>query len=558
MHKNYLTPLLCTLLLVGCGGGGGGSTAPAQQAAPPPPPTTSTPVTPLFDVEYNSTPDATIIDAVGQLEIPNCTLSRIQQLMLVDLNNDNNKDILVFVMCGNLDHPNQGIDVVHDDDAPNTMMALLSNGDGTYTVNNADVFGKNHVQLGGDKGGIAGFFTMLEDTTSGIGLPHITYMVSRDDHQRKRSEDWSNHFSQQGVFTADYNNTYNLVELGEPLWAQGVAGLPNMNYEWDLLFGYWDNDYQNENQPMVYRNSGQDWIDVGEEYTTGDKSNMSQHAYLLTLDTNDHRPFGSVKSITSNLAVGAVGEGFTVYDISQGAVTQSIVFDTCVELGCIEWGDPAVDTWCGRKEITEIDGVHYFGGLSWDHFELWWPTPNSQPMLLAFAAMNRLPHGEQYDESKEYDCNTPFEGGTVRVLFEMQGNRLVMQDNPFPEKFINGGGVHKQTIDLNGDGYMDYWSSGGWQQEGEPQIYINDKEGNLVYNQPGQLPYFPQQDFCNEAGCIVAVEESFLGDLNDDGIVDLIQYHVGTTIYNLPDYVQGGDLSVFENKSGKISIWYGK
>ena len=113
-------------------------------------------------------------------------------------------------------------------------------------------------------------------------------------------------------------------------------------------------------------------------------------------------------------------------------------------------------------------------------------------------------------------------------------------------------------MDLNGDGYMDYWSSGGWQQEGEPQIYINDKEGNLVYNQRGQLPYFPQQDFCNEAGCLVAVEESFLGDLNDDGIVDLIQYHVGTTIYNLPDYVQDGDLSVFENKSGKISIWYGK
>ena len=190
---------------------------------------TTAPVTPSFDVEYNSSPDATIFNAVSQLEIPNCTLSRIQQLMLVDLNNDNNKDILVFVMCGNLDHPNQGIEVVHDDDAPNTMMALLSNGDGTYTVNNTDVFGKNHVQIGGDKGGIAGFFTMLEDTTSGIGLPHITYMVSRDDHQRKRSEDWSNHFSQQGVFTADYNNTYNLVELGEPLWAQGVAVNSGLN-----------------------------------------------------------------------------------------------------------------------------------------------------------------------------------------------------------------------------------------------------------------------------------------------------------------------------------------
>ena len=99
MHMNYLTPLLCTLLLVGCGGGGGGYTAPAQQAAPPPPPTTSTPVTPSFDVEYSSTPDATIIDAVSKLEIPNCTLSIIQQMMIVDLNNDSNNDILVFVMC---------------------------------------------------------------------------------------------------------------------------------------------------------------------------------------------------------------------------------------------------------------------------------------------------------------------------------------------------------------------------------------------------------------------------------------------------------------------------
>jgi hypothetical protein len=550
--------VLCTILLIGCGGGGGGSSA-APLPPVTPPPSTTAPVTPSFDVEYNSSPDATIFNAVSQLEIPNCTLSRIQHTMIADLNNDNHKDILMFVLCGDVNHPNQGSDIAHDDDAPNTMMALIADGYGSFEVNNIDTFGTNYVQIGGEKGGIAGFFTLLEDTNSGIGLPHITYMISRDDHRRKRSDDWSNHFSQQGVFTADYNNTYNLVDLGEPLWAQGVAAVPNMNYEWDLLFGYWDNDYQNENPPMAYRNSGQDWLDVSDEYNNDtDKKKMSQHAYLLTFDVNDHRPFGEVKSVTSTHAIGSVGQGFSIYNIVQGQVTEALVYDTCDELGCIEWGDPNVDQWCGRKEIVEIDGVHYFGGLAWDHFELWWPTPDSEVMLLGFAAITRLPDGEQYDANKEYDCDTQFEGGTVRVLFSLEGNRLVMQDNPFPEKFINGGGVHKQTLDLNGDGYMDYWSSGGWAQEGEPQIYINDKEGNLVYHQRGQLPYLPQQDFCNSAGCIVATEESFLGDLNGDGITDLIQYHAGGHIPNLPEHVQGGDLTPFENKSGQISVWYGK
>jgi len=549
--------VLCTLLLIGCGGGGGGSSADTEALYTPS--ATPLPSTPSFDVEYNNSPDVSIINAVSKLDIPTCTLSRIQQTMLVDINNDNYKDIIMFVLCGHIDHPDQGPNVVHDDPLPNTMMALVSDGYGSYSVNNIEVFGQNHVQIGGKKGGVAGFFTMLEDTNSGIGLPHITYIVSRDDFQRKRAEDFSNHNSMQGVFTADYNNVYNLKVLGEdPIWAQGVAGLPNMNYNWDILFGYWDSDFRSH-QPLAYRNEGQSWSDVSAEYEADDdKYKMSEWAYLQTFDTNDHRPFGEVKSVTSNYAIGAGGEGFAIYDITQGIVRETLMYDTCDELGCLEWGDPQVSTWCARNEIVAVNGEHYFGGLAWDHFELWWPTPDSEPMLLAFAAVQRLANGQQYNENTEYDCNTQLEGGTVRVLFAMEGDRLVMQDNPFPEKFIDGAGVHKQTLDLNGDGYMDYWSSGGWAQEGEPQIYINNKEGKLVWHQRGQLPNLPQQDFCNSVGCITATEESFLGDLNGDGITDLIQYHVGTQIPNLPNYVQGGSTSPFENKSGKINIWYGK
>ena len=550
--------VLCTLLLIGCGGGGGSSAAPAVQT-PPPPSTTPPPSTPSFDVRYNNAPDVSILDAVSELDIPTCTLSRIQQTMLVDINNDNYKDIIMFVMCGHLDHPNQGPDVVHDDPSPNTMLALLSDGYGSYNVNNIEVFGQNHVQIGGDKGGIAGFFTMLEDTNSGIGLPHITYIVSRDDFQRQRAEDFSNHNSMQGVFTADFNNVYNLKELGEePIWAQGVVALPNMNYNWDILFGYWDSDFTTGNTPLAYRNEGQKWRDVSAEYEADDdKYKMAQWAYLQTFDTNDHRPFGEVRSVTSNYAIGSGGEGFAIYDITQGIVNETLVYDTCDELGCLEWGDPQVSTWCARNEIVAVDGEYYFGGLAWDHFELWWPTPDSEPMLLAFAAVQRLANGEQYDENAEYDCNTQLEGGTIRVLFAMEGNELVMQDNPFPEKFITGAGVHKQTVDLNGDGYMDYWSSGGYDQEGEPYIYINDKEGNLVFHQRNQLPPLPQQDICDaDNNCIVSTPEGVLGDLNGDGITDLIQYHTGTQVPNLPEWVNDG--TAFENKSGYINIWYGK
>ncbi len=223
MNKN-IPAVLCIILLIGCGGGGGSSAAAEYLYTPPAPPVSTTPVAPSFDVNYSSSPDETIFNAVSQLEIPNCTLSRIQHTMIVDLNNDYHKDILMFVLCGDITHPKQGTNVAHDDSTPNTMIALLNDGYGSFEVNNIDVFGTNHVQIGGDKGGIAGFFTLLEDPNSGIGLPHITYMVSRDDHRRKRSDDWSNHFSQQGIFTADSNNTYNLVELGGPGGGQGGGG----------------------------------------------------------------------------------------------------------------------------------------------------------------------------------------------------------------------------------------------------------------------------------------------------------------------------------------------
>ena len=558
--------VLCSVFLVGCGGGGGESPVITPPAVTTTTTTTTTPLpsTPSFDVEFSSIPDFTIENAIAELDLPNCTLSNIQQVMFLDLNNDDRKDILAFVLCGDLNHPNTSPDVVHDESTPNTMIALLSQRDGSYEVNNIDVFGKNHVQLGGEMGGIIGNITALEDTSAGIGLPHITYIISRDDFRRTRSDDFSNHFSYQGVLTPDFNNQYNMNTLGEtPIWAQGQAVLPNQSYGWDLLYGYWEPTFQQEDV-YAYRNNGQKWDNVSEEYSNNDATKeLSQWNYLTTVDTENHAPFGEIKSSTANYTFGGGGHGFGVYDITAGQVTKIDEFDHCKEIGCIDWkGSEGVDTWCMRKEIVTLNGNYYFGGMAWDHFELWWPTPDSEPLVLAWAAVTTLPEGEVFDANKEYGCDTEFVGGTVVTAFSFVDGNIVLADTPFENALWAGGGTHKQTVDLNNDGYMDLWVSGGTGYGYEPDVYINNKEGMLIKEAHNQLPKLSEKEVCDESTgyCLKYKSTGLLVDLNDDGITDMVQFHEGSVTPNLYDFVfeQGSDGTVFENQSGLISVWYGE
>ena len=52
---------------------------------------------------------------------------------------------------------------------------------------------------------------------------------------------------------------------------------------------------------------------------------------------------------------------------------------------------------------------------------------------------------------------------------------------------------------------------------------------------------------------------SFIVDMNEDGVVDLVQWHKGTVVPVLHDWMYEAefDASAFENKSGYVHIWYG-
>lgn len=549
----------CVIFVVGCGGGGGTSPAVGLQPLnPTPPPSPTYPHTmPGSDIGYNTEPDVGITDAVAQLDIDYCTLSNIQHTITLDLNNDSQLDILMFVLCGDPDIDWPGDQVEHDLPFRNTMLALVSQPGGGYAVDNQSLFGKNDMELGAQFGGVAGFFTPLENPNG--GLPLISYIISRDDFQRKLRSDYSNMVSQQGILVPNFEGKYELKELADPIWAQGVIGIPNMNYTWDILYAYWDADWRVD-QPIAFRQSGEDFVDVSDEYYDDSaKYSMGQHDYIQALDSFNLSPFGTTKSINIDYAVGGDGDGITLYQLNGGAPTKLDFWNVYDNKEWIEWG-AGEEQWCGRREIVFHNDRPYFGGFAWDHFEVWYPTPDSQPVLLAMAAVKTLPYGEEYDANATYDCDTEFYEATLMTMFEFNSGRLEWVESPFDTDLTPGGGVLKQAIDVNGDGYMDWFTANGWGHDTLPLLWLNDQNGKLIQTNTDDLPSIAGYTICDQNNvCLELEADGFFADMNGDGVMDVIQWHTGTVVPTLHDwmYEAGVNASAFENKSGFINIWYG-
>ena len=572
MIKQLLQTLCAASILAGCGGGGSSAesvTAPPAQAQPSTVTVTSSsqPATPTYThsmpgnsgIKFKSDADVTVINPVAELELDYCTLSYVQHVITLDLNNDNEDDLLMFVLCGSPDVDFPSAELEHDAPLRNTMIAVLSQPDGSYKVDNKTLFGSDAVELGAELGGVAGFFTPLEDPNG--GLPIISYIVSRDDFVRKYKSDFSNVTSYQGVFSPNWEGTYDHVELGEtPFWAQGVVGLPNTQYSWDLLYGYWSADWRNHT-PIAHRYDLVDgWVDVSDEYDADEvKYHMSTQPYLQALDSVNHSPFGETKLITTDFAVGGSGEGITLYALNSGFPSIFAEWNVYDNMEWYQWGSYD-EPGCGRREIIVHNNMPYFGGLAWDHFEVWYPSPDSGPRLLAFAASLTLPAGQQYDPNREYTCDDEMVGATFMAMFDISSGRLEMVESPFPTDTIAGAGVLKQTVDINNDGYMDYFAANGWAHGQLPRVWLNDKNGKLVEVSTSSLPLIKPYSVCdNNSICLNLDSESVFADMNNDGIMDIVQWHVGTVVPDLHEYMyaQGVNPDAFKNKSGYIGIWYG-
>lgn len=564
MRRTRLLLISTTSFLMSCGGGSG-SESPVVTTSPstqPPPVQEELPYSmPDSDIGFKNEPDISVLHAASQLNLEHCTLSSIESVFALDLNDDNQKDLLMLVLCGSNDVAWPGDDVEHDQPFRNNMMALLSQPNGDYVVDNQTIFGADYLQLGGEYGGGASFFTPLENTAG--GLPLISYVVSRDDFSRKYAPGLTNLVSQQGILVPNQAGQYQLKSLGSPVFAQGVIGIPNSEFEWDLLYGYWktgNGDAAGNGVPLAFRQAGNDWLAVESEYSEDPiKYEIAQAPYLQAINTNSHTPFLTTKPITVDYAVAGTPEGIGLYQFSAGSVSKVDFWNVYENVEWIRWGE-GEEQWCGRREIMIFNNKPYFGGFAWDHFEIWYPTPDSEPLLLAMAAIQTLADGDDYDPEAIYTCDTEFIGGTFMAVFDFSAGRLSMLDSPFDTDTTPGGGNLKQTLDINGDGYMDWFTSGGFAHDTHPKIWLNDQNGGLNLTSTESLPPISEYRVCDTNDiCLDLDASSLIVDMNEDGIVDLVQWHKGTVVPDLHDwmYEAGVDASAFENKSGYVQIWYG-
>ncbi len=71
-----------------------------------------------------------------------------------------------------------------------------------------------------------------------------------------------------------------------------------------------------------------------------------------------------------------------------------------------------------------------------------------------------------------------------------------------------------------------------------PTIWINDKNDKLLEASTNALPNTTGYTICDRNNiCLTTEAHSFLADMNNDGIVDLVQWHTGTPTPDLRQYM---------------------
>ena len=95
---------------------------------------------------FDSMPDIEVKNPTAQLGLDHCALSKFHGLAVLDMNMDGNKDILVTLLCGTVDQLPEWSDpnTQHYDPVPNALVAIASQSDSTYKVDDEKIFGKNN------------------------------------------------------------------------------------------------------------------------------------------------------------------------------------------------------------------------------------------------------------------------------------------------------------------------------------------------------------------------------------------------------------------------------
>jgi len=436
-----------------------------------------------------------------------CVTANIFFVIPARLNQDNTSDFIVHYWC----QAAGGNGSVLTTPTPDALVALVSQSDGSYKVDNERVFGERIYKLGGAAR------KYVSGDINGDGRADFAFAMNWEDG--RLAKDPLTNATQLSVLLSTGDFGYRAVRLGKPNWNHAVEIVRNETSVDIVTAGFvcCENVQAFRYQIGTFR-------DVSSEYVTDNSSWASAFRAI-----NDQRTgvAGQVVGVTNRQLAGASGlREIGIQFLERARTGWSVLSEFWQRVDfLVKW-----ISWQrteGTNTVISIDGLQYFGG-SYDEFCVMPALRAGGPrLLLAKLGVAKDKFGRQLVAGGSYD---EFEAKPVNmfVFYEIEeGQRIKQISSPIVNEEIESNfNFFDCDKDLNNDNLSDLvaysYTRPGFAERvaerGKPTIYLNNGNGKLVR---ADLSGWPGHSAGNEL-------QSTMTDVNGDGIIDLLLYGSAT------------------------------
>ncbi len=428
------------------------------------------------DISFSSTFSTISVDLddYPQSDKPALTL---QMVSLVDINADGKKDIIAHYWHNKWDAGSDYYEPV-----PNKVIAFLQGDNRIFTNSNLQVFGEQNINLFGGASRKQSLGDFNYD-----GYIDIAYAMNREDGRPGVYPGTPNWGSHPAVLLSNNDGTYSVSQPGnEKLWYHAVASIPNdLGYD-DILY----RPTKYGEPPLAYRFEETEWSTISDYPPIDGWEIQAAKNKIWSTETSAVELF--VKSY----------DGWN----SGGRIAYPASSDDVVEL----------ETWAGdlsRQNIRNILG--------------------RDRVAVAFSESCIIDNGRYYISQLDSRLlpenwrdlenikETSLTMDKPLLVFEYAEQKLNEKRSLISSQSSLRHSYRFMCADYNNDSLDDIYVS---TNEGSGLLYIQSASGNFEIQSEAIFPKAKSFQNLNQV-------RSMLGDINEDGMLDLIYYSNSPSTY---------------------------
>ena len=439
----------------------------------------------------------------NQLEDPasyyTCTDSLFLNMVdTIDMNQDGVKDLVLHYWCNQWNKPSS-----FNEQTPNSLVVYLSQPDGSYKISNQLLFNQTIVELTG-----ASRNSKVADFNKD-GYLDIVYAMNHEDGRPLNDQRGTNQAAQTSVLMSSPNGQYRIDKFGPSDWYHGLSLAKNAEGGYDaVLQGF-------GTTPKGFRYSSNQWNIIS------DYPQVSGLGYVFV----DSQTGATSQLVTSGLNSAAQLQSFNKVN-GNWAAASNISYPTKT-IPFLTWQGTEIDATTISVGNDDIVAAGFVDMCSMNL------KPNGNPYVLATLTGNQLKGGYKTSMGRIKEGSLPLYQSFQ--VYEVMNDQLVARPLAMVGEDTSLAFNKFDCTDVNGDGLSDLVGYPVNGTNGQPVVYLNNGEGQLIRIVQSTFPMAP--------ACYGGAA-SRMADLDGDGISDLIIFRTGPT--------GGASCSI-----APISIYYG-